>query len=134
MRPYAFSSPAKAGTHPTTQRRNLDPIVTPTTLGTGAELMATQKLPSEALETPSGKPGASHASSVGPSIQPMRIKKAKGMIFSTHGFKASYSLVEAGMGGTSVRVVKYTVPSDATSRSSAKMISEPGRMELDAAH
>ena len=50
-------------------------------------------------------------------------------IFSTHGFKASYSLVEAGMGGTSVRVLKYTVPSDATSRSSAKMISEPGFLE-----
>jgi len=52
-----------------------------------------------------------------------------GRIFSTHGFKASYSLVEAGMGGTSVRVLKYTVPSDATSRSSAKMISEPGILE-----
>ena len=50
-------------------------------------------------------------------------------MFSTHGFKASYSLVEAGMGGTSVRVLKYTVPSDATSRSSAKMISEPGILE-----
>ena len=50
-------------------------------------------------------------------------------IFSTLGFKASCSLVEAGMGGTSVRVLKYTVPSDATSRSSAKMISEPGILE-----
>ena len=45
------------GTHALIQRSILELISTPKALGTGAELMATQKLPSEALETPSGRPG-----------------------------------------------------------------------------
>lgn len=39
------------------QRRILDVMSTLKALGMGAELMATQKFPSEALDTPSGKPG-----------------------------------------------------------------------------
>lgn len=53
------------------------------------------------------------------------------IMFSAHGFMASYSPVGPGTGGTSTIVLKYTVPSDATSKSSAKMISEPGIWEAD---
>ena len=48
------------------------------------------------------------------------------MMLSTQGAMASYC-PEAPLGsGMSVMVLKYTVPSEATSRSSAKMISVPG--------
>lgn len=53
--PYSFSP--CVGTHAENQRRKRDFINTPQTLGTGALLMATQKLPSEARDTPSGRPG-----------------------------------------------------------------------------
>lgn len=51
------------------------------------------------------------------------------MMLSVQGGKASYcpdALLSSGM---SVMVLKYTVPSEATSRSSAKMISVPACLD-----